>query len=258
MRSSVLLAVITASVSLSPSPSATQEPSHAGAGRTTKGPLAAAIEQHIDNLVTTRPAAEPAGPTEEPERPGSDWAEVRALRPGQEILLRADTGIDGGRTFVFADAAELVVVHLAHPAVPASVRKWLREMAADRPAALLAARQQTTVTDREISIGGGVISQAGRTVGALDEVLQTIPRGEVHEIRLQRTRGSTLGAVAGAAAGVAAGLVLAPYWMMKPCGGGCADERFMLAASLVGLPVGGALVGYTPRQDQVIVYRSGP
>ena len=255
MRSSVLLVVITASVSLSPSRSAAQEPSPADAGRTTKGPLAAAIEQHIDSLVAARPAAEPAGPGEEPESPGSDWAEVTALRPGQEILLRADTGIDGRRTFVFADAAEVVVVHLAHPALPASVRKWLRMMSADRPAELLAARRRTTVTDREISIGGGVILQAGRTVGALDEVLQTIPRGEVREIRLQRTRGSKIGAVAGAAAGVAVGLALAPYWMMKPCGGSCDDERFMFGASLVGLPIGGALVGYLPRHEEVIVYR---
>lgn len=257
MKSSVLLVVITASVSLSPSRLAAQEPFHAGAGRSTKGPLAAAIEQHIDSLVAApSAAAEPASPAE-PQSPGSDWAGVTALRPGQEILLRANTGIDGRRTFVFADAAELVVVHLAHPALPAPVRKWLREMAADRPAALLAARQRTTVTDGEISVGGGVISQAGRRVGALDEVLQTVPRGEVREIRLQRTRGSTLGAVVGAAAGAAAGLVLAPYWMMKPCGGSCGDERFMLGASFVGLPVVGALVGYQSKQDEVIVYRSG-
>jgi len=87
MKSSVLLGVITASVSLS----AAQEPTDAGAGRTTKGPLAAAIEQHIDGLVAAPPAAaEPASPTE-PQSPGSDWAGVPALRPGQEILLRADT-----------------------------------------------------------------------------------------------------------------------------------------------------------------------
>jgi hypothetical protein len=53
------------------------------------------------------------------------------------------------------------------------------------------------------------------------------------------------------------GLVLAPYWMMKPCGGSCGDERFMLGASFVGLPVAGALVGYQSKQDEVIVYRSG-
>jgi hypothetical protein len=53
-----------------------------------------------------------------------------------------------------------------------------------------------------------------------------------------------------------AGFYLAPYFAMKPCGGSCGDERFLFAASLVGLPVGGALLGYAPRKQDVTVYQS--
>jgi hypothetical protein len=60
----------------------------------------------------------------------------------------------------------------------------------------------------------------------------------------------------GATAGAVAGLLTAPYWMMKQCGSSCGDEQFMLSASLVGLPVAGALVGYQPHRSEVIVYRS--
>jgi hypothetical protein len=90
----------------------------------------------------------------------------------------------------------------------------------------------------------------------LDEVLQTIPRSAVREIRLERTRGSKVGAAVGAAAGIVAGLLTAPYWMMKQCNGSCGDEQFMLGVSLVGLPVAGALVGYMARREDVVVYRA--
>lgn len=186
----------------------------------------------------------------------SDWANVMALPRGAQILVRAETGIDGRRSFVLADVDALVVLNLGHPALSDSVRKRLRAISVEQPTALLATRQRTIVSDRTISVGAGVISEAGRTLVALDEVLQTIARSNVREIRIERTRGSKVGAIAGATAGIVAGIVTAPYWMMKPCGGSCGDEQFMLGVSLVGLPVAGALVGYLPRGEEVVVYRT--
>ena len=86
--------------------------------------------------------------------------------------------------------------------------------------------------------------------------IQTIPKGDVREIRVERTRRSKAGAVVGATAGIVVGMLTAPSWMMKQCGGNCGDEGFMLGVSLVGLPVAGALVGSLPREEEVIVYRS--
>jgi hypothetical protein len=187
----------------------------------------------------------------------SDWADVIALRAGQEVVVRADPAIDGRRSFVFANDTELVVLNLRHPSLPDGVRKRLRELSVDQPASLLAARQHVIVSDRTIRVGAGMISESGRVVVPLHEVLQTIPRGDVREIRFERTRGSKVGAIAGATAGIVAGLLTAPYWMMKQCGGSCSDEQFMLGVSLVGLPLAGALVGYMPRGEEVVVYRVG-
>jgi hypothetical protein len=211
------------------------------------GPLAAAIDRNIDRLSATRPV---------PAESFTDWDEVTNLREGTGIRLRTNSGIDGQRTFVFADRAELVVLDLSHPALTASVRERLRDIAVDQPAALLAARQHTIVSDRTISVGAGVLSESGHVLVPLDEVLQTIPRSAVREIRLERTRGSKVGAAVGAAAGIVAGLLTAPYWMMKQCNGSCGDEQFMLGVSLVGLPVAGALVGYMARREDVVVYRA--
>ena len=98
-------------------------------------------------------------------------------------------------------------------------------------------------------------TESGRVLVPLGEVLQTIPRSAVREIRLERKRGSKVGAAVGATAGIVAGLLTAPYWMMKQCNGSCGDEQFMLGVSLVGLPVAGALVGYLPRGEEVVVCR---
>jgi hypothetical protein len=242
MRSWLFTPTIVAALSpiLAPS-TAAQAPSHVG-----KGPLAVAIDRNIDRL---------ARPT--PDRfPAANWDSVTTLRGGTEVLLRTNSGIEGQRMFVFADGAGLFVLNLSHPALTRSARKGLRDIGVDQPVALLAARQHTIVRDRTISVGAGVISESGRVLVPLGEVLQTIPRSAVREIRLERKRGSKVGAAVGATAGIVAGLLTAPYWMMKQCNGSCSDEQFMVGVSLVGLPVAGALVGYMPRGEEVVVYRS--
>ena len=103
--------------------------------------------------------------------------------------------MDADRSFSPATPSELVVLHLRQPSLPDLVRKRLREMSIDQPASLLAARERVIVSDRTISVGAGVISESGRTLGRLHEVLQTIPRGDVREIRIERTRGSKVGAL---------------------------------------------------------------
>jgi hypothetical protein len=221
-----------------------------------KGPLTAAISRNIDQLVASHPDPDTHSASDQSKAPPSDWGRVTRLRSGIECDLRTTRGIYGSRVFVLADDGQLTVLNLTHPALPASARKQLRELASDRPATLLSARQNTLVEHRGVTIGSAGVFVSGQKAAALEDVLQTIPRGEVQDVRLTRIHGSKLGAIGGAAAGVVAGFYLAPYFAMKPCGGSCGDERFLFAASLVGLPVGGALLGYAPRKQDVTVYQS--
>jgi len=92
------------------------------------------------------------------------------------------------------------------------------------------------------------VEDAALTVVDLDSQNGTtlrIPRTDVSEVR-QWTgrRGSPLGAVIGAAGGFALGLVSAVALAEKQCGGSCADERILIGAALVGMPVAGGLLGY--------------
>jgi hypothetical protein len=72
-----------------------------------------------------------------------------------------------------------------------------------------------------------------------------IPRTDVNEARQWiGRRGSRRGAIIGAAGGFALGFVSAFSLSYKQCGGSCADERILIGASLVGMPIAGGFVGY--------------
>ena len=92
------------------------------------------------------------------------------------------------------------------------------------------------------------VDDAALTVVDLESPNRTtlrILRTDVSEIR-QWTgrRGSLLGAVIGAAGGLALGYVSAIGLAYKQCGGSCADEKILIGASLVGMPIAGGLLGY--------------
>lgn len=72
-----------------------------------------------------------------------------------------------------------------------------------------------------------------------------VARDDVEEI-MQRTgrRGSRLGAAIGVGAGVFLGVGSAIALAYKDCGGNCADEKFLIGLSLIGMPVAGGFAGY--------------
>ena len=101
-----------------------------------------------------------------------------------------------------------------------------------------------------------------RDVDGSSSTPRTIARADVDEIK-QWTgrRGSVLGGIAGGAAGGFAGLYTFMSMMYKQCGRSCADEEFFAWSSLIGMPVGGALLGYhlAPGQRTLTtIYRRTP
>ena len=73
---------------------------------------------------------------------------------------------------------------------------------------------------------------------------RTIARNDVVDVRARVARGSTKGAVVGGAIGGGLGFLSAFVLSYKSCGPSCADERFLMGASMVGMPAAGALIGY--------------
>ena len=186
----------------------------------------------------------------------ADWSRVMSLRPGRPIDLATTTGIDGQRHFVAADGRELIVLNLAYPGLSGADRDRLRELATDQPATLLAARGSRIVEHQGIRLGPDGIFAGGRRITDVSRILQTVPRQEVRRISERRTRGSRMGAAVGGAAGFLGAMYIAPHFIFKQCGKSCSDEKFMIGASFVGLPVGGALLGYRGNAAIVTIYES--
>jgi LPXTG-motif cell wall-anchored protein len=53
--------------------------------------------------------------------------------------------------------------------------------------------------------------------------------------------------------------LIAPGIAFSPCGGSCTDEKAMLGATIVGLPVGLGVAGYYGfgRKKSHVIYRAG-
>jgi hypothetical protein len=87
-----------------------------------------------------------------------------------------------------------------------------------------------------------------------------IVRTDVIEVATTETRGgSPSGAASGAAIGILAAFLIAPGIAFSPCGGSCTDEKAMLGATIVGLPVGLGVAGYYGfgRKKSHVIYRAG-
>jgi hypothetical protein len=87
-----------------------------------------------------------------------------------------------------------------------------------------------------------------------------IARDEVMEISCWVCRpGSVAGAIAGAGGGFLLGFVTSVGLANKMCGSSCGDEQVLMAASLIGMPIAGAVLGYGPsagkRQFRTIYLR---
>jgi hypothetical protein len=60
----------------------------------------------------------------------------------------------------------------------------------------------------------------------------------------RRSKRGAIGAVIGAAAGAVLGVGLAVNYATRQCGSSCSDEKALIWASLIGIPIGGGVAGY--------------
>jgi hypothetical protein len=73
----------------------------------------------------------------------------------------------------------------------------------------------------------------------------TVARDDVIKVsRWVGRDGSVAGAAIGAGGGFLLGLLSTVALAEKTCGGGCGGEQFLMVASLVGMPIVGAMLGY--------------
>ena len=213
------------------------------------GPLRQAIAREAARRVLDPPNA-PA--------PQSDWARVTALL-GTEVTIETAGGPPATRTIVAADDARLTTLNLTSPVFPAKARRALLRMAGRFPPQIAAMTGTVDLEDESVLLTPDGLFVDGRKVADLREVVETVDRKDVREIAIHRRRGSIAGAVLGAGAGFALGMGASIRLAFKQCGSSCADEKFLIGLSLIGLPVAGGILGYRAggiHDVRTIVYRN--
>jgi len=136
------------------------------------------------------------------------WSRVGELRPGAHIAVATTSAPSRPRVFVSVDASQVTVVSLEGPSLPPAAIDALRDMATRHPEYFTAMQGLNSFEQGGVRLGQEGLFVDGRRIAALDQVVETLPRASVREIRGPVVaRGSVLGTIAGAWLGFSEGVV---------------------------------------------------
>ncbi|HKE84314.1 MAG TPA: hypothetical protein VKB50_11180, partial [Vicinamibacterales bacterium] len=153
------------------------------------------------------------------------------------------------RIFVSADASQVIVLSLEVPSLPASAMQELRDMAARHPNNFAALQKGSSFQQGRVRLGRDGLFVSDRRIAALADVVETLPREAVHEIRGPVVaRGSLAGVIIGVWVGFSFGVVP---------GLGGADEGVAYVA-LAGATTFGGWLGHhwSNHTEEGVVYRA--
>jgi hypothetical protein len=183
------------------------------------------------------------------EPPTWDWSRVGEIRPATEIVVTTARSEPQIRYFVMADESRIITLNLTNATMPAASARVLRDLASQHPGYFTALGTTGTIAQGNVRIGRDGLFVANRKVADLEQIVETIARDHVSEIRgTVVARGSVAGAVLGGWIGFAVGAV--------PALGGAPDAiAWLVLASAVG--VGGFLgFHWSSHETEGIVYRA--
>jgi hypothetical protein len=189
-----------------------------------------------------------------------EWSRVRRLSTGTEIVVMVDGSQPGGRYVVRADGSELTVLNVADT-LPAAAKEVLRRVASSHPEYFSAAqRGGTFVFEKGVRLGLNGLFVSDRKVADLGQIVETIARDDVTEIRIrQKGRGlwghlGPLGGyfVGGMSGGLAVGLACQAAAGRDRCDSGA----FGVGALLGG--IAGGVHGFRAarRETEDVIYRA--
>jgi hypothetical protein len=136
------------------------------------------------------------------------WSRVAELRPGAQVEVATMSVPLRPRTFVSANASAVTLLSLENPSMPPAAIETLRDMALRHPEYFAAMQGVNSFEQDGVRLGREGLFVDGRRIAAFDEVVATVPRDAVREIRGPVVaRGSVIGTIAGAWLGFCAGVV---------------------------------------------------
>lgn len=224
----------------------------------TPGPIARAITREAVRLGTVQEVGKPGGP---------DWARVRRLVPGTEVIVTVRGSQPGKRHVVSASDSVLTVLNLTDPSLPDAATRALLSMAANHSEYFAGAQAgRNFVFDKSVRIASDGVFVADQKVADLGQVVETIARTDVVEVRpgSASVSGVRKGALIGALIGAAGGIAIALANVSQQCEGGCATpgKAFLVYGGVfggVGTGIGagvGAIIGASTHHSPDAIYRA--
>ena len=179
----------------------------------------------------------------------SNWLRVGELAPATEVALTVKGSQPGSRYVVLTDQSGVTVLDLTSPTLPAPATRVLRDLASRHPEYFAALQQSGGFGENNVRVGRDGVFVAGRKVSDLGQIVQTIARNDVVEIRGPVVaRGSVLGTVLGGWLGFAVGVV--------PGLGGAPDV--VAWSALIGSVALGGFLGFhgSSHETDGVIYRA--
>jgi hypothetical protein len=188
-----------------------------------------------------------------------DWANVEALKPGTELVVGTAAPADVHRVFVAADDSSLIAMALDALSVARSDKRIIREMTIRYSAALLVP-QHPEFVNGHVTIRGDDILVNGRRIAGLRDVIESLPRADVRNVRLDVPhhahpvdRDAVIGAAIGAGAGFLFGAMNGCRRGASRCDSPGVPQAFALLGGLIGIAAGAA-VGASRASRNELVY----
>jgi hypothetical protein len=135
---------------------------------------------------------------------------VSELQAGTEVVLTARGSQPANRYFVVSDQSRVIVLNLTDPTLPGAATRVLRDMASRHPEYFSTMQQGGTFEQDNVRLGRDGLSVANRRIADIGQIVETIARNDVAEIRGPVVaRGSVIGAVLGGWIGFSVGAAAA-------------------------------------------------
>lgn len=113
------------------------------------------------------------------------WPEIRSLKPGTEVRLRASRQDPNPRYFVNADEGGINFLNLSDPSLTADVRQLLRRAIEGHPYYFPPPQGETVTLDKGVTLTGDALFIGGRKVANYDLFVERIARADVENGTIQ-------------------------------------------------------------------------
>ena len=138
----------------------------------------------------------------------STWSRVAELQSGAQITVATSSTPERVRVFVTADAAGVTVLNVDVPSLPPAAIAALRDMTTHHPEHFAANKAGGSFEQDRVRLGRDGLFVAGRRIAGYAQVIETLPRETIREIRGPVVaRGSVAGTILGGWLGFCVGVV---------------------------------------------------